>query len=150
MIEFRVDGEPVPQGSKTVGHSKGGGTFVREDNPKTEPWRNAVAARAREAMDGRKPMAGPLQLNVVFYFGRPKGHYRTGRHAGELKPTAPDFCSKRPDLDKLLRALGDALTGVAFVDDAAISIVRARKRYGSPGAVVQLDVIEDDPYLEVR
>jgi crossover junction endodeoxyribonuclease RusA len=138
VVAFVVDGTPAPQGSKTVGRSSGGASFVREDNPDTEPWRNAVATRARAAMAGRPPLPGPLELDVAFMFGRPKSHYRTGRNAGRLKPSAPIYCDKRPDLDKLLRAIGDAITGIVVVDDAAIVELRARKAYGSPAAHIAI------------
>jgi len=137
-VSFHVHGEPAPQGSKTVGRSKAGAAFVREDNPKTEPWRNAVAAAAAEAMAGRPPLAGPVELEVVFVFGRPRSHYRTGKLAGQLKPRAALYCAKRPDVDKLVRALGDALTGVVLVDDASIVRLRAEKHYGAPGAFVDV------------
>jgi Holliday junction resolvase RusA-like endonuclease len=134
VVAFVVDGPPAPQGSKTVAKSKAGASFVREDNPDTEPWRNAVAARARAAMAGRPPLAGPLELDVAFVFARRQSHFGTGRNAGRLKPSAPIYCDKRPDLDKLLRAIGDAITGIVVVDDAAIVELRARKAYGSPAA----------------
>lgn len=129
MIEIVVPGEPAPQGSKT--RTRWG---VREDNPNTKPWRNAVAGYALEAMSGRALIGDPVRLEVAFTFARPKGHYGTGRNAGTLKASAPVHCDKAPDLDKLLRAVGDALTGVVLVDDARIVEVHARKTYGTPGA----------------
>ena len=135
VVAFTVYGEPAPQGSKTVAKSKGK-TWVREDNRKTEPWRNAVAAAAVEAMDGQAPIAGPVELEVIFVFARPKAHYRTGKRAGELKPSAPHYAAKQPDADKLVRAIGDAITGIVVVDDAAIVKLRAEKHFGSPGALV--------------
>jgi crossover junction endodeoxyribonuclease RusA len=131
-VAFQVHGTPAPQGSKTrtrYGH-------VREDNPNTGPWRNAVAAAAHDAMRGRPPLAGPLRLEVTFVLPRPKGHYRTGRYAGELRDRAPRYCPTRPDLDKLLRAVGDAITGIVVVDDAQLVRVNARKMYGSPGVYI--------------
>jgi len=136
MIAFEVIGEPAPQGSKTIATSKSGGAWVRDDNRALEPWRNAVAAAAAEAMDGQQPLAGPLELEVIFVFARPKAHYRTGKRAGELKPSAPHYCSRRPDVDKLVRAIGDAITGHVVVDDAAIVRLRAEKHYGPPAAYV--------------
>jgi crossover junction endodeoxyribonuclease RusA len=138
VVTFTVHGEPAPQGSKTTGRTKAGATFVREDNPATEPWRNAVAARARAAMAGRPPLAGALELDVVFVFARPRAHFGTGRNAGRLKPSSPNYCAKRPDLDKLVRAVGDALTGIAVVDDAGFVVIRAAKHYGAPAAHVTI------------
>jgi hypothetical protein len=37
-----------------------------------------------------------------------------------------------PDLDKLVRGLNDALTGVVFEDDSQIDQIVAVKRYGVP------------------
>lgn len=139
VVAFVVDGAPAPQGSKTARTTKDGGAFVHETGKATlEPWRAAVAARAREAMAGRAPFAGPVELDVAFVFGRPRSQYRTGKHAGELKPSAPIYCDKRPDLDKLLRAIGDAITGIVVVDDATIVELRARKAYGSPSAQIAI------------
>lgn len=125
-------GEPQPQGSKTVGTAKSGRRFVREDNPETGPWRQAVASAALAAMNGRQLRPGPLRMRVVLVFARPAGHFGTGRNTGRLKPSAPLYCRTRPDLDKLLRALGDALTGIVFRDDAQIVDVHAEKHYGEP------------------
>jgi Holliday junction resolvase RusA-like endonuclease len=130
-VSFTVAGIPAPQGSKT--RTKWG---MREDNPNTKPWRGAVAADATDAMAGRPPLEGALELVVLFYFPRPKGHFRTGRHAGELKPTAPDYCTTKPDADKLLRAIGDAVTGIVCRDDAQFVRIAARKLYGTPRAVI--------------
>ena len=37
----------------------------------------------------------------------------------------------KPDLDKLIRAVLDGLTGVAYVDDAQVTLISASKSYGS-------------------
>lgn len=132
-IRFTVPGVPAPQGSKT--RTKWG---VREDNPATRPWRTAVAWEATAAMhaDERDTFLGPLSLQVVFYFPRPKNHYRTGRLAGVLKDQAPRRHISKPDVDKLVRAIGDALTGIVCRDDSQIAELRAEKLYGEPRAIV--------------
>lgn len=131
MIEFTVAGVPAPQGSK-VRTAWG----MREDNPATKPWRSAVAWEATAAMAGAAPMAGPLELAALFYFPRPKSHYRTGKHADILKDSAPFYCATKPDADKLLRAIGDALTGIVFRDDSQFVKVTATKLYGQPRAEI--------------
>jgi len=126
MLDFTVIGEPAPQGSKTK--TRWG---VREDNPRTKPWRATVAAAAAEAKNGQPPLDGPLKLEVVFTFIRPSAHYGTGRNAGILKASAPTWHTKVPDSDKLLRAIGDSLTqSGAIRDDARICWTNARKLYG--------------------
>lgn len=36
-----------------------------------------------------QPFEGPLQMELYFFFGRPKSHYRTGKFSHILKPDAP-------------------------------------------------------------
>ena len=85
-MTFTVYGFPAPQGSKV--RTKWG---MREDNPATRPWRQAVGFEAHAAMNGTEPFTGPLKLEVTFFFPRPKGHFGTGKNAGILKATAPLF-----------------------------------------------------------
>lgn len=131
MIEFVIAGVPAPQGSKT--RTKWG---VREDNPATKPWRSAVAWEATAAMQGKELLTGPVELAAVFVFPRPKSHYRTGKNAGQLRPDAPIHCATKPDTDKLLRSIGDAITGIVVRDDSQIVRINARKLYGTPRAIV--------------
>ena len=124
MIELTVHGIPAPQGSKTP--------WGQEANPNTRPWRAAVASQAATTMNGQPLLTGPLTLEVVFIFPRPKHHYRSGTHSHELKPSAPVHHAGKPDVDKLLRAIGDSLTGTVIRDDAQIARVIATKLYGEP------------------
>ena len=79
----------------------------------------------------------PVRIDAVYLFARPKGHYRAN---GELKPKAPTKHTKKPDLDKLDRALWDGMTGLVFVDDSQVCDGSHGKRYvekgESPGADV--------------
>lgn len=137
MIAFKVAGVPAPQGSKT--RTKWG---VREDNPATKPWRSAVAWEATVAMQKQEPLTGPLELAVTFYFPRPKSHYGTGKNADRLKDTAPTWCATKPDTDKLIRAIGDAITGIVCRDDSQIVRVTAWKLYGTPAAEITVRPVD--------
>lgn len=139
QITFTVPGIPAPQGSKT--RTKFG---VREDNPATRPWRAAVAWEATAAMQGQEQLAGPLALEVIFYFPRPKSHFGSGSKATTLKDSAPDFHTAKPDADKLLRAIGDSLSGIVCRDDSLLAIVRAEKVYGLPRALVVVREIDEE------
>lgn len=121
VVAFVVPGVPQQQGSK----NQWGG----EDNPRVRPWRATVASAASEAVDAL--LYGAVEVEVVFVFPRPKAHYRTGAHAGELKESAPSWHTGYPDLDKLQRAIGDALAGVVVSDDRQISSWLVEKRYGA-------------------
>lgn len=131
-VTFAVHGKPQGQGSKTIGRTKGGKSFVREDNPQTKPWRTAIGAAAGEAMDGRSLIRQAVRVTVQFGMPRPMSHYGSGRNAGVLKSTAPRWCVGIADLDKLQRALGDALTNVVLADDGQVVEWRTSKPYADP------------------
>lgn len=133
-VVFTVHGSPAPQGSK-VAIGNGG---MRESSKHVGPWRNAVSAAAAETMGALAPLVGPVVLDVVFVFARPASHFGTGRNAGKLKPTAPIVVERQPDVDKLVRAVGDALSGIVFHDDKSVVELRARKHYGSPCAHIEV------------
>ncbi|UIU47023.1 RusA family crossover junction endodeoxyribonuclease [Microcystis phage MinS1] len=129
-ISLRVTGTPIPQGSK-VANRHGGG--VRDANAtRLKPWRQQVTAHAREHARGLAPYTGPVRIWIRFTFERPLAHYRTGRNAHLLKPTAPTWPTSRyvGDVDKLQRAIFDALTDAdLWTDDSQVVDVRARKFY---------------------
>ena len=118
---FVVETRPVPQGSMVRGRHGG----IHSDNKHLAGFRDRVAWEARAALrDGRIPMAGehvPVRLDCDFYFERPKS-----MKAERIFPVV------KPDLDKLVRACGDALRGIAYHDDAAVCEIHAAKHYGAP------------------
>jgi Holliday junction resolvase RusA-like endonuclease len=136
-IAFTVFGNAVPAGSKTTGHTNQGRTFVRDSSGhRGKDWRRNVAQEAGVAMHRRHLLDGPLELHVVFYVPRPKGHYGSGRNAGVVKSAAPAYPTVKPDVTKLLRAVEDACTGVVWRDDAQVVTQHAQKRYGEPARCV--------------
>lgn len=142
-IELRVYGIPAPQGSKTV--SRWGG--LRESSKRVGPWRSEVGFTSREFYKGA-PISEPVELEITFYFPRPKSHYGTGRNAEKLKASAPMYCTScsHGDLDKLCRSTFDGLAvrsgGSVITDDSLVVRLRCEKRYASadnpPGALVRL------------
>jgi Holliday junction resolvase RusA-like endonuclease len=128
-IVFTVPGVPAPQGSKRA-FVVGGRAVMAEANQATKPWRAAVAAAAVEAMpDG--PVASPVDMELVFLFPRPKGHYGSRG----LRPSAPVYKTTKPDVDKLTRAVLDAITGIVIRDDAQVVQLRAIKTFGDGAAI---------------
>lgn len=130
-----VHGVPGPQGSK---RHVGNGVML-ESSKKVKPWRQDVKAAALAAIDARPgwvPLDGPLGASVTF----------TVRERPASKPTwwpADLPWSKAlmwrpastPDLSKLLRSTEDALTGVAWKDDArVVEYTRLGKYYAGDSA----------------
>ena len=141
-VSFTVHGRPQQRGSKRpITNKKTGKTIMLDDNAKSRPWMNAVADAAAAAMNGRPLLDGPLRLSVTFEFKRPASHYGKRKGQSYLKEQAPKFVTTTPDADKLIRSIGDAMTGVVYRDDKQISLVYAHKVYteGSEGAVIFVD-----------
>jgi crossover junction endodeoxyribonuclease RusA len=132
-MEFFVPGVPVAQGSK---RHVGKGIMV-EQLKNLGPWREAVINAALN-VETSEVFFGPVRAVITFRFPRPKHHFGTGRNAEKLKLSAPIYKESAPDLDKLVRAVGDALTQAGVLrDDALIVALAAAKVYDEhPGAKV--------------
>jgi len=124
---FTVWGTAAPQGSKRhVG--KG---LMLESSDRVRPWRQDVRFAALEERPPNWDMATPMRLDLVFWFPRPATHYGTRNGISYLKANAPiePVSARIGDIDKLQRAVFDALTGVAYLDDRQVVEVEARKAY---------------------
>lgn len=129
-ITFIVLGDPkAQQRHRTYTKGKGGKPlpFPREVDPSATDKSDFLAQCRQYAPDS--PLTGPLSLNVAFLFSRPKSHYRTGRHAGELKDNRPIWHTSKPDADNCLKLVKDAMNRVFYKDDAQIVIVTVSKIY---------------------
>ena len=115
-VEVYVEHLAAPQGS----HRQGFGKSVRETNPRTEPYRHAVAEACEdytERYDDWVPLDGHLELDVVFKMLPPP----------KADPGRP-YPNVAPDLDKLLRSTCDGITrGQLWKDDARLVRVSAAK-----------------------
>jgi crossover junction endodeoxyribonuclease RusA len=100
------------------------GHIVHNKSEELMLWRAFVGYKAKEA--GCKPIAGPISVTMNFRIKRPKSVKRE-------YPTVP------LDLDKLVRSVGDALTGIAYEDDSQIISLFATKRYSDhPGVDIEI------------
>jgi hypothetical protein len=94
-------------------------------------WRDAV----RDACPITEPGPGAYRVSAHFRLPRPRGHY--GRN-GDVLPRFKDAQPvSRPDIDKLLRAVLDALTMRVWRDDAQVVQVTTSKRWSEdPGVTI--------------
>ena len=118
-VQAWVPGRPVTQGSmRHVGAGR-----MAHDNAGLKPWREAVGWAVRLAMGLQTPHRGPVALQLQF-------QYRQRR------------VNDWPDLDKLSRAVLDALVGVGYEDDHLVEqLWAARVVVGNPfdeGLLLQL------------
>lgn len=76
----------------------------------------------------RRPFQGAIALTCEFFFVKPKSVRR--RSLPHVKP----------DLDKLVRAVNDALESIAFDNDSRVTTIRAIKRYSDkPGVRITIE-----------
>ena len=118
LTAFIVPGPPATKGSTVSFLARHGRRIVtRTDSAIGPRWARDVGRLARAAGVQVIPKDVGVYVNVDYEFTKPA---RTKR----------DQPCVRPDVDKLARALLDALTGVAYEDDGQVVILLVRKRYG--------------------
>jgi Holliday junction resolvase RusA-like endonuclease len=130
------------QGSKTLGYRKkrdrcrgcGAGleireAYLRDDDSRLKYWRNLI----RTAMRAQAPPSGPLEgaaaVSVVIGVLRPLDHHKGRDRAKPLREGVPDLPPAGRDVDKVLRAVFDAGSGVWWVDDQRIAWVLCERVY---------------------
>ena len=128
MITLDVYGRPTPQGSKRVFN----GRIVEAQSANLKKWRAAIE-EACQPYANQNIHLGPIRLEVDFFLERPK----TVKVKDRPLPIVP------PDLDKLLRGVGDGVgqSGVIWGDDSQIVEISARKFYADDretGAVIRI------------
>lgn len=126
MLNFVVNGVPQPKGSAKAFIPKGWSrAIVTSDNTKNKGWQQLVAEAASVAIN-QQPAFRLIEesalLRVVFYLPRPKS----------IRDKAVPHL-KKPDLDKLVRSVKDALSKVVWRDDSQVVEIAARKEYARPG-----------------
>jgi crossover junction endodeoxyribonuclease RusA len=93
------------------------------DNPRLKEWQTHVASVAQRIIEDDatfSPLDGPVSLALAFHLSRPVS----------LPKKVIDH-TKKPDLDKLVRAVKDALKGVMYRDDAQVVDLHASKVYAT-------------------
>lgn len=140
QVTLTVHGIPQPQGSlkaivpkawasKAYAAGVSPRAVVTSDNPKLRAWRLAITAAAVLDRGRSGGFMGPVAVTCAFLLPRPASYPRRVIHA-----------VKKPDVDKLARAVLDALSGVLFGDDSTVTELHATKAYAfegcSPGVVI--------------
>jgi len=87
-------------------------------------------------MRGRKPLEGPLKLNMWAYIAVPNSWSDAKKAkalAGEIRPVG------KPDFDNIIKALADAMNKIVWLDDAQVVEIYAFKFYnGEPRVVLEV------------
>ena len=142
-ITFFVAGLPQTKGSLRQWHRwRADGNCLlgisEQGGPRLGEWRALVATAAKRAMRQAPPLAGPISLELTFIFPRPK------KQTPENVACPYVWGNRRWDLDKLQRAIFDAMTDAAvWNDDSQVAHVLARKLYqvAHPGCDISVEAL---------
>lgn len=121
-----VAGRPAPQGSKHGYATRTGKVAMVESSKAVKPWR----ADVRQALlddhgNARARFDGPVRVRLEFVMPRPKSMPVT-------RPTPPH--TKKPDVDKLARAVLDAISSAGvWPDDSYVVDLHPTKRTAERG-----------------
>lgn len=135
MLRIEVEGRPAPQGSK----HRGAHGQMREASPYLPAWRAAVRNTAHRTLNA---LGVPAEVRPHFRGAVVVRHLEFIMHPGQRVDSPPD-------LDKLLRAVLDALkyAGVFEDDGRVVRIEHASKRHPHPGeplgCVIELDSFQE-------
>jgi crossover junction endodeoxyribonuclease RusA len=135
MKEYRFEavGDPVSQGSMRAFMVAGRPIVTHTKGVKLNEWRDIIGWAARDAV--KEVHAGPITVGAVFWFLRP----------ASVSAKKRPYMTVKPDIDKVTRALLDALTGIVFRDDSQVVKLDVQKRYcdenvKQPGVAVTIRV----------
>lgn len=119
---FTVYGKPQPKGRPRFNRYTGTAYTPRQ----THVYETEVKAYFMAAYRHHKPLEGALSVSIDAYFEPPKN---TSKRVRDLMYSGQIRYSKKPDADNIIKAICDALNGVAYIDDGQIVCVQCRKLY---------------------
>lgn len=132
MICFTVPGALKGKGRPRFARS--GNRIITYTPPDTVAYENLIAAKAKEAMRGQRPMEGGVYLTVAVDYPVPKSWSEKKKIQALIGGIVPTV---KPDVDNILKVVSDALNGVAWKDDAQVIWATVKKKYGMiPGIEV--------------
>lgn len=136
-ITFTVPGQPQGKGRPRVG--KIGGHARMFTPEKTVAYEGLIAYAAKQAMQGRALIDGPVAVVLDVCCQVPASWSKKKQAqalAGQVFPVT------KPDIDNVEKAIFDGLNGVAWKDDVQVVDVCKRKRYAeTPGVHVEITAI---------
>ena len=139
-LKFEVPGSPIGQGRPKF--STINGHAVAYDPEKSRNYKAYVKLLATQAMkeQGFTMIDGPCCLDILACFEVPKSKSKKFKERALLGLERP---TKKPDIDNIVKALQDALNGLAYKDDSSIVFLSVAKCYSEvPRVEVILREIE--------
>ena len=118
---LNLETEPTPK-ARPVTVSRNGRTWTFPPK-KDKLAHDTLQSMIQLVIASTYPEHTPLKLTVIFWRTRPVSAPKT-----EAMPV------RKPDLDNYIKSVLDALSGLAFPDDAQVTTIVAKKRWSTNGA----------------
>jgi Holliday junction resolvase RusA-like endonuclease len=132
MIEFFVDGTPVPKG-RPIASTFGGRVSMRTPE-KTKAYEHVIGWNFRQNFPDHDIIRGPVSVEVVAFYFPPKANQKKKLALMPMPKTTT------PDLDNVVKAVLDGLNKIAYVDDSLVYETRSVKLYSteSEGLLIRI------------
>ncbi len=128
-LHFEIAGTPKAK-KRHRSTTQKGLKFSRNYNPSAKEEELFLKEVMRELGYINK-IKGPIYVESIFCFKRPKSHFGTGKNSELLKKSAPKYHITKPDIDNLEKFLFDSLTGYLWKDDSQIIQSESYKYYSN-------------------
>ena len=126
LIRFTIPGPAIGKGRPRFSR-KSGAAFTPEKTRNHEAFVKMLAAVAAEEASYETPMPldTPVRLIVQIFCTIPPSWPKAKREAAKANIIRPG----KPDIDNVIKSIGDAMNGVVYTDDALIYRVEATKMF---------------------
>jgi Holliday junction resolvase RusA-like endonuclease len=128
MIKFEILGKPMAKQRPRL--ARGGFTYTPKQ---TIQYENLVRYTYQSNFPDKKPLEGYIEANITAVFEIPKSYSK--KKTKELLEGHNNYDHK-PDLDNIAKIILDSLNGIAYKDDAQITVLHINKEYGEQAKVI--------------
>ena len=133
---FFADGKPIPKGNHRAFVRGKKAVITDARGASLSDWENSIRIQARNNFNRPLIRNKGVFLKIVFVFQHPKNHFTS---KGKPSKLYREKHITRPDADKLLRAVCDALTGTVYEDDSQVCKLLIDKDYDiTPGVRISI------------
>jgi len=117
MIYLQVPGEPQGKQRARTFYDRRVGRVVSKTPEKTKNYETFIRELFAVKYEGFTPLAGAVKIRLNIYRGIPRSTSRKQAEKMEATLVRP---TTKPDCSNVLKAVEDALNGLAFRDDSQI------------------------------